>query len=84
MSALEADLRGTVGFTVADAAGRLLGRVECPMYGTRPDRPDALAVRGRRFFAKRRMVPAEAIREINGDERRIGLRVDGHTLPRFL
>ena len=84
MTTFEVDLRSTVGFTVADAAGRLLGRVECPMYGTRPDRPDAISVRGRRFFAQRRMVPAEAISEIDDRERRIGLRVDAHSLPRFL
>ena len=84
VSTVEIDLRSTVGFLVADAAGRLLGRVECPMYGTRPDEPDALSVRSRRFFAPRRMVPADAIREVDDRRRRIGLHVHGDVLPRFL
>ena len=84
VSTVEFDLRTTVGFLVADAAGRMLGRVECPMYGTRPDEPDALSVRSKRFFARRRMVPAHAIREVDDRRRRIGLRVDGDQLPRFL
>ena len=84
VSTVEIDLRTTVGFLVADAAGRLLGRVECPMYGTRPDEPDALSVRSRRFFAPRRMVPAHAISDVDDRRRRIGLRVDGDQLPRFL
>jgi hypothetical protein len=81
VSTVEVDLRTTVGFQVTDVAGRLLGRVECPMYGTRPDEP---SVRARRFFAPRRMVPAEAISGIDGAERRIDLRVDRDALPRFL
>ena len=84
VSTVEVDLRTTVGFQVADVAGRLLGRVECPMYGTRPDEPDALSVRARRFFAARRMVPADAISGIDGQERRIDLRVERDALPRFL
>ena len=54
------------------------------MYGTRPDEPDAISVRARRFFAPRHMVPADAISGIDGNERRIDLRVDRDTLPRFL
>ena len=42
--------RRTIGFLVADARGRLVGRVQSPMYGTRPDEPDALAVRSGRFW----------------------------------
>jgi hypothetical protein len=83
VSTVEIDLRSTVGFLVADVAGRMLGRVECPMYGTRPDEPDALSVRSR-FFSARRMVPADAISEIDDRRRRIGLRVEGNALPRFL
>ncbi|MDX6398782.1 MAG: hypothetical protein QOJ43_2190, partial [Gaiellaceae bacterium] len=45
MSAVELDLRSVKGFLVADVRGRVIGRVESPMYGTQPDRPDALAVR---------------------------------------
>src|ERR1041384_8714672 len=32
------------GYLVADSNGRLVGRVECAMYGTQPEVPDALAV----------------------------------------
>ena len=39
------DLRHTTGYLVADAQGRIVGRVECPMYGTSPETPDALSVR---------------------------------------
>ena len=35
----------TIGYLVADVTGRIVGRVECPMYGTAPDVPDALSVR---------------------------------------
>ena len=45
MSALAVDLRRTAGYIVADRQGRLVGKVECPMYGTLPDVPDALAVK---------------------------------------
>ncbi|MFN2471945.1 MAG: hypothetical protein ABR583_13355 [Gaiellaceae bacterium] len=82
MSTVEVDLRSTVGFLVADAAGRLLGRVECPLYGTRPDEPDALSVRSR-FFSPRRMVPAEAIREIDGRRRTIDLRLERDQIRTF-
>ena len=41
MSALAIDLRRTAGYIVADSRGRLVGKVECPMYGTAPDVPDA-------------------------------------------
>ena len=82
VSALEVDLRGTVGFRVADAAGRLLGRVECPLYGTRPDEPDALSVRSR-FFSPRRLVPAEAIEQIDARGRTIGLRVERDQIRTF-
>ncbi|MDQ3992464.1 MAG: hypothetical protein M3229_02275 [Actinomycetota bacterium] len=82
MSTVEVDLRSTVGFLVADAAGRLLGRVECPLYGTQPDEPDALAVRSR-FFSPRRMVPADAIEQIDARNRMIGLRLERHQIRTF-
>ena len=31
------DLTATTGYLVADARGRVVGRVEAPMYGTSPD-----------------------------------------------
>ena len=45
MAVAAADLRWLTGFLVADRDGKVVGRVECPMYGTAPDVPDALAVR---------------------------------------
>jgi hypothetical protein len=84
VTALVYDLRGTRGFLVADARGRLVGRVECPMYGTKPDEPDALAVRSGFFARRRRLVPAEAIDQIDGKTRVIGLRIDREGLRSFL
>ena len=84
MSAVAYDLRGTRGYLVADARGRLVGRVECPMYGTTPDEPDALAVRGGFFARRRRLVPADAIDQIDGQSRVIGLRVEREGLLVFL
>jgi hypothetical protein len=84
VSALAYDLRGTRGYLVADNRGRVVGRVECPMYGTRPDEPDALSVRSGFFARRRRLVPAEAIEQIDGRSRVIGLRVERELLRRFL
>jgi hypothetical protein len=84
VSALAYDLRGTRGYLVADARGRLVGRVECPMYGTKPDEPDALAVRTGFFARRRRLVPADAIDQIDGQTRVIGLRIDREGLRSFL
>lgn len=84
MSALAYDLRGTRGFLVADRRGRLVGRVECPMYGTTPDEPDALSVRSGFLARRRRLVPAEVIDQIDGASRVIGLRVEREGLRRFL
>ncbi len=84
MSALAFDLRRTSGFLVADAHGRLVGRVECPMYGTSPEEPDALSVRGGMFSRRRRLVPAASIEQIDGGTRVIGLRVDREAIRTFL
>ena len=84
MTAIAYDLRGTRGYLVADARGRLVGRVECPMYGTKPDEPDALAVRTGFFARRRRLVPADAIDQIDGKTRVIGLRIDREGLRSFL
>ena len=83
MSTLELDLRGVKGFLVADARGRVIGRVESPMYGSQPDVPDALAVRAG-FMRGRRLVPAEAIGEIDESSRVIGLRVLRESIRKFL
>ncbi len=61
MSALAIDLRRTAGYLVADRQGRVVGKVECPMYGTAPDVPDALSVRSGLFSRRRRLVPADTI-----------------------
>ena len=84
MSVVAYDLRGTKGFLVADRRGRVVGRVECPMYGTAPDTPDALSVRSGLFARRRRLVPAEAIDQIDGTTRVIGLHVERDGLRRFL
>lgn len=78
------DLRQTSGYLVADAQGRLVGRVEGPMYGTAPDVPDALAVRSGLFSRRRRVVPAETIDQIDEASGVIGLRVVRDTLRSFL
>ncbi len=55
------------------------------MYGTAPDVPDALAVRSG-FLArrKRRVVPRDAIEDIDDASGVIGLRVGRDSLKSFL
>jgi hypothetical protein len=84
VTSLAYDLRRTTGYIVADSRGRVLGKVESPMYGSRPDTPDALAVR-KGFFARRRhLVPAEAISEIDRGSGVIELSVPRERLRSFL
>ena len=73
----------TIGYLVADVTGRMVGRVECPMYGTAPDVPDALSVRSG-FSRRRRLVPAAAIREVDGSSRVVGLNVAREAIRAFL
>ena len=84
MSAVAYDLRGTKGFLVADRRGRVVGRVECPMYGTAPDVPDALSVRSGFLSRRRRLVPADTIDQIDGTSGVIGLRVERDAIRSFL
>jgi hypothetical protein len=84
MSALAIDLRRTEGFLVADSRGRIVGRVECPMYGTSPETPDALSVRSGFFSRRRRLVPAETIEQIDDGSKVIGLRIDRESVRTFL
>lgn len=87
MSSVALDLSATRGFLVADAAGRPLGRVECPMYGSAPDRPDALSVRSARpglLGRRRRLVTADVIAAIDAAAGVVGLRVGGDQLRTFL
>jgi hypothetical protein len=84
MSALALDLRHTTGYLVADARGRIVGKVECPMYGTSPETPDALSVRSGFLSRKRRLVPAETIEQIDGGSKVIGLRIERDSIRTFL
>jgi hypothetical protein len=84
VSAIAYDLRHTVGYLVADIRGRIVGRVESPMYGTAPDVPDALAVRAGFLSRRRRLVPADTIEQIDGASGVIGLRVEREKIRNFL
>jgi hypothetical protein len=84
MSAARPELLRTIGFLVADAKGRIVGTVEGPMYGTVPDVPDAISVRSGFFSRRRRLVPADAISEIDSRTGVIGLSVDRDAVLSFL
>ena len=76
-------LEQTRGFLVADAAGRMVGRVECALYGTSRDEPDALAVKAG-FLRQRRLVPADAIARVDELSGVVGLSVARDDIRRFL
>jgi hypothetical protein len=84
MAVAALDLTSTTGYVVADNSGRIVGRVECPMYGTFPDIPDALSVRAGRFMRHRRLVPADTIAEIDPAGGVVALRVARDAIRRFL
>ena len=84
MAVAASDLRWLTGFLVADREGKIVGRVECPMYGTTPDVPDALAVRSGFLARRRRVVPADAIDEVDDSSRMIELSVERNQLQSFL
>ena len=84
MAVAATDLRWLNGFLVSDREGRVVGRVECPMYGTAPDVPDALAVRSGFLARRRKVVPAAAIDEIDDTSRVIELSVERDELKSFL
>ena len=84
MAVAASDLRWLTGFLVADRHGKVVGRVECPMYGTAPDLPDALAVRSGFLARRRRVVPAATIDEIDDSAGVIGLSVERDDLTSFL
>jgi len=84
VSTVELDLRSVRGFLVADVRGRIVGRVEGPMYGRAPDMPDALSVRSGFLSRRRRLVPAEAIQQIDDVSGVIGLRVLRESIRKFL
>jgi hypothetical protein len=78
------DLHRTIGYVVSDVRGRIVGRVECLMYGRTPDVPDALSVRSGFLSRRRRLVPTDAIRDIDGSSGVVGLSVDRETIRFFL
>jgi hypothetical protein len=84
VSALPLNLTATTGFLVADNRGRVVGKVECPMYGTLPDIPDALSVKSGFLSRHRRLVPADTIAEVDPTSRVVGLRVAREAIRRFL
>jgi hypothetical protein len=84
VSALPLNLVDTAGFLVADNRGRVVGKVECPMYGTVPDVPDALSVRSGFLSRHRRLVPADTIAEVDPRSEVVALRVARETIRRFL
>ncbi len=78
------DLRQTIGYLVADTRGRIVGRVECAMYGTVRDVPDALSVRSGFLARRRRLVPAATIQEIDRSSGVVGLNVERESIRAFL
>ena len=84
MSVARPELLRTTGFIVADSNGLVVGRVEGPMFGTQPDVPDALAVRSGFLSRRRRLVPADAVEEIDGRSGVVGLSVDRDAILSFL
>ena len=84
MTAIAFDLTRMSGYVVADSRGRIVGKVECPMYGTAPDTPDALSVRSGFLAHRRRLVPVGTIDQIDGQTRMIGLSVEREKLQAFL
>jgi hypothetical protein len=78
------DLRKTIGYLVADAKGKIVGRVECAMYGATRDTPDAISVRSGFLLHRRRLVPAETIQEIDGSSGVVGLNVERGSIRAFL
>ncbi len=78
------DLSTTSGYLVADKAGRILGRVERPVYVGSLGLADALSVRASRFPRRRRLVPAEAIEQIDGRSGVVALRLESEQVRSFI
>jgi len=77
-------LAGTAGFLVSDTRGRIVGRVEGPMYGASRDVPDALSVRSGFLSRRRRLIRVDAIDRIDDGARVIGLRIPREDVHTFL
>ena len=84
MSVARPELLRTIGYLVSDAKGRIVGTVEGPMYGTTPDVPDAISVRSGFLSRRRRLVPADAVSEIDSRSGVIGLSVERDAILNFL
>ena len=74
----------TRGFLVADARGRVVGRVASSVRDGSPQTPEALPVRFSLFGWRRRLVPADAIETIDVGTRVVGLRIDRAAIRAFL
>ena len=74
----------TVGYLVADARGARVGRVESLLYGTAPDRADAVAVRSDGLFHRHFIVPAAAIARMDEGNGLLALTLEQRQLQRFL
>jgi hypothetical protein len=77
-------LDGTAGFLVADARGRVIGRVEGALCGASPEIPEALSVRVGVLRRRCRLVPADAIEAIDERTRVIGLRLERSAISAFV
>jgi hypothetical protein len=73
----------TAGFLVADAKGRVIGRVEGPINDPSPQTPEALSVRSRLLGWRRRVVPVDAIETIDEWTKVLGLRIERSAIRKF-
>jgi hypothetical protein len=78
------DLGWAAGFLVADARGRVVGRVEGSMSAGSSQTPETLPVRLSLLGRRRRLVPADAIETIDEGTRVIGLRIERSAIRAFL
>jgi uncharacterized protein YrrD len=78
------DVECTVGYAVEDSSGASLGHVESPLYGTAPDRADAVAVRSDGLLHKHFIVPVTAIAAVDYVDHLLALRMERRELTRFL
>jgi hypothetical protein len=73
-------LRSARGFIVADARGRVIGRVEEAVVGAETNGAARLTVRGRFPRRRRHVVPLTAIEEVDTTSGVISLRVERDAL----
>ena len=78
------DVVRTIGYAVEDSSGAPLGHVESALYGTTPDRPDAVAVRSDGPLHKHFIVPVTAIEAVDNVELLLALSLERRQLTRFL